>query len=346
MKNLYSKENNIFQSRAWADFQEAVGREVIELDGSFFYKGKLLKGKSYFFCPKGPVSVNSKQLTVNNFSKDKSLIFTRIEPSQALESENLKKVNKYSPLSQQYSPKQTLVLDLTKTEEELLAGMKSKHRYNTRLAEKKGLTVKSGYSKEEVDDFYKLSLEISERDKTYSPHPKEYYEKMAEILVPNNNLIILTVYLGKKPLSSLIILFYNDTTIYLHGASSNDLREFMPNHLAQWEAIKEAKKRDCKYYDFWGIAAERMPLTSHSGDLDANRERPESNRSWTSQDDNISWAIDENHPWAGITKFKMGFAKIGETGEVVKFPGAYDLILNQFWYKMFTLVNRVRKIMR
>jgi len=55
------------------------------------------------------------------------------------------------------------------------------------------------------------------------------------------------------------------------------------------------------------------------------------------------WGIDDIHPWAGITKFKLGFVKLGITGEVLDFPGAYDLPLKKVWYNGLSWLNKLRK---
>jgi lipid II:glycine glycyltransferase (peptidoglycan interpeptide bridge formation enzyme) len=111
----------------------------------------------------------------------------------------------------------------------------------------------------------------------------------------------------KEILAVLIVVFYGKLATYLHGASSNNRREYMPNHLAQWRAICEAKKRDCEIYDFWGIAPDDNP----------------------------------NHPWAGITRFKKSFG-----GEPIHLLGAYDFTFQTSWYKMFYLANATRKGLR
>lgn len=318
-KDFYNKKNNIFQSKIWADFQKEVGREVLEIDGSYYFKEKLFKDKSFLFCPKGPLEGKSEgDLKLN----DQSIVFVRTEPST--EQKELKAVTKNSILSQQHSPKQTLVLDLIKSEDELLKNMKSKHRYNIRLAEKKEAKVRQGTSKKDIDNFYNLSLEVSKRDKTFAPHPREYYEKMVKILGDKGNLQIFTAEYKGKPLSSVIILFYGKTAVYLHGASSSEHRELMPNHLVQWEAIKEAKKRGCKHYDFWGVAVNKL----------------------ISDDNEEIWDIDEKHTWAGVTRFKLGFVKQGVTGEIVEFPGAFDLPINKFWYNSLTMGNKVKKLLK
>ncbi|PIZ00843.1 hypothetical protein COY62_00940 [bacterium (Candidatus Howlettbacteria) CG_4_10_14_0_8_um_filter_40_9] len=354
-ENIYNKKNNIFQSPVWAEFQRAVGRELVEIEGAYFYKEHLIKNKYFLYCPKGTVGeiANSKSQIANKIQNlnVQNVVFVRVEPEpdsrrslsplsgggNDKRGEEFLPVTQNSILSQQYSPKQTLALDLTKSEEELLSNMKPKHRYNIRLAEKKGIKIRQGYSKKDVDDFYNLSLVTSKRDSSYTPHPKIYYEKMAETLGGSGNLQIFTAEYEGRALGSIIILFYNDTAIYLHGASSNEKRELMPNHLAQWEAIKEAKNRGCKFYDFWGIAVASSNVDSITGE-DGDPALPHYRAT--------GYVVDETHGWAGITKFKLGFVKLGVTGEVAEFPGAFDLPLNKFWYNGISLLNKARKIVK
>ncbi|MBI5071795.1 peptidoglycan bridge formation glycyltransferase FemA/FemB family protein [Candidatus Falkowbacteria bacterium] len=149
-------------------------------------------------------------------------------------------------------------MDLTKSEDELLAAMHEKTRYNIRLAEKKNLALKTGT----VDDFWKLMEETTKRDE-FRAHPKKYYEKMFEKLADGekNKMRgeLKIVYQGIAPLAAAIIGYFGDTVTYLHGASSYEYRNLMAPYLLHWEIIKEAKKLGYKFYDFWGIDEKKWP---------------------------------------------------------------------------------------
>ena len=171
-QELYKKENNIFQGSAWLEFQKSYGRSLISFDDATGVVLDLPLGRKAVWVQKGPESINRKQLTRNSLPK--GTVFIRIEPLKRVQpSGDLKKVTKNSLLSGQTSPKATQLLDISKAEEEILAEMKPKTRYNIRLAEKKGVKIRDNGS---VEEFYDLLTKTASRDKGYSPHQKDYYQ--------------------------------------------------------------------------------------------------------------------------------------------------------------------------
>jgi lipid II:glycine glycyltransferase (peptidoglycan interpeptide bridge formation enzyme) len=264
MKHLYKKENNIFQSEVWAEFQQKVGRELIDLGGARVARLGLPLGKNFDWAVKSDLELPAKTESV----------FVRFEPENIsladIKKYNLKLVTKNSLLSGQKSPKATRVLDVSKSEEEILGQMKPKTRYNIRLAAKKGVTI------EVVDDaeiLYDLLQKTSRRDKGYQPHDKEYYQKMVEVLAAKEKGHVFVAKHDNDFLAAIFVTFYGELAIYLHGGFNEAKRNLMAPYLCQWEAIKYAKKMGCKYYDFWGVAESDDPKDS----------------------------------WAGITRFKEGF---------------------------------------
>jgi lipid II:glycine glycyltransferase (peptidoglycan interpeptide bridge formation enzyme) len=195
----------------------------------------------------------------------------------------------------------TLLLDLTKGEEELLDEMKPKWRYNIKLAQRKGVIVRQSNNEEDLKAFFELSQGMVKRG--YHAFDIEHYKKMLEGLDKNATLFVAEH--EGEILSVLFVTFFGKTATYLHGASSDNKRELMPNHLAQWAAIQESIKRGCEVYDFWGIAPEG----------------------------------EDKHEWEGITRFKRGFG-----GEEVHFLGSYDYIFQKIWYNLFYIYNLIRKI--
>lgn len=314
--DIYTKNtNNIFQSEAWLETWEKEGKKawVIELDGekAYLVKQPLRKGKHYLYVPRGPYfNQENWHLFIKRCKKiaeEEEVVFLRVEPLKipngTIKKLNLRKVNSFSPLSKQHSPLDTLLLDLSKSEKELLAEMKPKSRYNIKVAERKGVKVRISQKDEDLQSFYRLSREMITRG--YQSFPYEHYSAELDALKKSNKLSLFVAEKDKKILAVLLVIFWQDIAIYLHGASSEEMREFMPNHLAQWEAIKTAKKRKCLVYDFWGIAPDDDP----------------------------------KHPWSGITRFKKGFG-----GEEVHFLGAYDYPIQKIWYNFFYFFNILRKV--
>jgi lipid II:glycine glycyltransferase (peptidoglycan interpeptide bridge formation enzyme) len=200
-------------------------------------------------------------------------------------------------------PQDTLYLDLSLPEDKLAEALHPKTRYNIRLAERKGVGVRQDGAVNDFDDFWKLMEMTAKRD-TFQHHRRAYYREMYRILGQTGFLkMFLAEYQGKVIAANLVVLF-GDCATYVHGASGDDNREVMAPHLLQWRQIIEAKKSGFKYYDFWGIAPT---------------------------------GADEKHPWQGLTRFKSGFS-----GRQFNYLGAYDLILDTFWYRIYKTVQRLR----
>lgn len=299
ISEFYKKENNIFQSSEWLEFQKEYGREIIQLEDYWGIVFELPFKKKFVWIQKGPEKIDINKIKRN---LPAGTVFVRVEPAISPKAKGAKEIKKGSLLSGQASPKATLVLDITTTEEEILNQMKPKTRYNIRLAEKKGVEVKR-LDNEEV--LCELLQKTAAREKGYSPHPKEYYSKMIKKLSGNEMAHIFVAQHEGDFLAAILISFFGNTAIYLHGGFDNEKRNLMAPYLCHWEAIKYAKENGCKFYDFWGIAE----------------------------------TDDPKEDWAGITKFKKGFG-----GNRVIFAGTFDIPIKKIWYNLFSIAAKIRKV--
>jgi len=237
-------QKSFLQSKEWEEFQKSVGNQTFRIDDVLLIKKSLPMKKNYFYVPRANIDINK----VAELAKKENCIFLRIEPMKELEIETLKlKIQR----SVDILPSQTLILDLTQTEEEILKNMHQKTRYNIRLAGKKGVEIKES---NDIDKFWKLMQETTERDK-FRAHDKSYYEKMIASKIVK---LYIAEYEGKI-LTAGIFVFYDDTVTYLHGASTHEHKNVMAPYLLHWEMIKLAKKQGCKYYDFYGINEQKWP---------------------------------------------------------------------------------------
>lgn len=201
----------------------------------------------------------------------------------------------------------TVVLDITKSEEELLAGMKPKWRYNIRLSQKKGVSVKDEGILG-LPTFMDLYRKTARRDKI-AIHSESYYRTLFETVseVSSESGPRLSLYVARhkgEALAGIIVLHMGKRATYLYGASSDKRRNLMPTYALQWHAITEAKRRGEKVYDFFGI-----PPDGH----------------------------DASHPMAGLFLFKTGFG-----GEIIHRCGAYDVALHPIAYWMFKVGEGLR----
>ena len=202
-------------------------------------------------------------------------------------------------------PPDSTLVDLTGTEEEILEKMHSKWRYNIRLSERKGVVIHRYLGNdinlsEKIDKFYELTKITNARDGNAS-HSKAYYADLikssAEEVAARKDVPVISLYIAEhegEEIASIMTLFSHDEAIYLYGASSNNKRNLMPNHLLQWTAMKDAKAYGSKYYDMYGMPPEGK---------------------------------DENHPMHGLYMFKANFG-----GKNIHRTGSWDIPLKAIYH--------------
>lgn len=199
-------------------------------------------------------------------------------------------------------PPRTVTIDLTPAEDELLARMKQKTRYNIRLAEKKGVTVREGTA-DDLPAFIRL-MQITGRRDQFGIHDPAYYRTAYELFAPRDAALWLAEFEG-RPLAGVMVFASGRSAAYLYGASSDEERQRMPAYAAQWAAICWAKVRGCTTYDMWGIP-------------DAGEEELEAN--FTERQDGL-WPV---------YRFKRGFG-----GEIRRTVGAADRVYNPMLHRLY-----------
>ena len=203
---------------------------------------------------------------LKKYSKEQKAAYIKIDPqfiiSQGIDSNNIKREDKNSDVSgflekagwkfskQQIQFKNTFWIDLSHSEDELLASMKQKTRYNIRLAEKKGVTVRQGTIKD-FDLLYEMYAETSLRD-GFIIRPREYYFSLWRTFLKAGMAIPLIAEVKTEPVGALFLFHFNQKSYYLYGMSRDVHREKMPNYLLQWKAIKLSKSLSCRVFDLWG----------------------------------------------------------------------------------------------
>jgi len=200
-------------------------------------------------------------------------------------------------------PELTWELDISLSEEDILKGMRKTTRYLIKQAEKnKDIEITKGTSDEMLNDFEKLYLETAERQ-SFTPFSNDYLKKEVDAFKNDNQILIFSGKYKGEVVSSAIIVYYSGIGFYHQGASSLKYPKVPVSYLLQWEAIKEAKDRGCRLYNFWGVVPEGI----------------------------------KNHPWAGLSLFKKGFG--GFEKEYVK---TQDYVLsNKYW--LTYIIEQIRR---
>jgi lipid II:glycine glycyltransferase (peptidoglycan interpeptide bridge formation enzyme) len=304
-------DRSFLQSREWERFQQAVGRQTFRVEGVLVIKNPLPLNQSWLYAPRVAEIEDLPAFLVQlkKLAKEQGAIFAKVEPTSARLSRQLEGNFTRLKSSPTLQPQTTLLLDLTLAQDRLLEKMKSKTRYNIRLSQRHQIEV---VEEKDITHFWNLAQGTGQRD-GFAYHPKRYYQKMVEILAPR--LKIFSAVKGEKVLASALILFWGKTAHYLHGASDWSQRRLMAPFALHWKIIKEAQAKGMRWYDFWGIAIEVKDKKLKTKDIKVN----------------------ENHPWFGITRFKLGFAP---QGRVVQYPSALDLIFRPFWYTIYSLAKK------
>jgi lipid II:glycine glycyltransferase (peptidoglycan interpeptide bridge formation enzyme) len=291
------KYRSLWQHPLWEAFQKSIGRKTWYLKNSGAQALVVSHSLPFQLCwlevPRGPLFKDQESLQkileeIRRIAEKEKAIFVRMSSYKTLPL-NLPETN------HDRHPQTSLILDLSMSEEGILAQMKQKGRYNIRLAEKHDVKVEES---NDIELFYHLLKKTGERD-DFGIHEKEYYQKLLDSMGKNAQLLMARY--EDRVISGGIFVYLDEWGIYYYGAFDHHYRKVMASYLVQWEAIKQAKKRGCKYYDFLGIAPEGAV----------------------------------NHPWLGVTKFKDKFG-----GEVVDYPKAKDLVLRPFWYSLYKLAKK------
>jgi peptidoglycan pentaglycine glycine transferase (the first glycine) len=152
--------------------------------------------------------------------------------------------------TEQIQFRNTVIIDLRPDVDDLLAAMKSKWRYNIRLAERRGVTVRPG-TPADVAGFYAMYAETARRD-GFLIRPRAYYEDVWQRFLETGQAELWLASVADEPVAGLVLFVFAGTAWYMYGASTGRHRSLMPNHLLQWTALCQAKARGCMRYDMWG----------------------------------------------------------------------------------------------
>lgn len=302
------------QSLEWGKFREKTGIKVVYENNLIITVHPIPHTKyNIGYLPRSSMPTKEMISELKRIGQREKCIFIQLEPyieaTNKLKDEidHLDLVPSAHPLFSKY----TFILDLTKSEEELLKNMHPKTRYNIRVAEKHGVKVSEDDSDKAFDRYWELTKETAQRQKFYA-HSKQYHRLMWETLRPGNKVQdknrltahLLTAVYKNKILVTWIVFEFKDTLYYPYGASSSDNKEVMASNLIMWEAIKFGKKSGLKKFDMWGSMSENP---------------------------------DTKDPWYGFHRFKQGYG-----GRLAEFLGSYDLVIDKKLYLIYKIANKIR----
>jgi len=264
---------NITQSYEWGELAPHLGTEamhigVVDDEGNlcaamllFINRAPILH-RIYFYAVRGPViddPDSPAMIVLLNFVKaearKRGAFMLKIEPSVPDgEKRWLTALQKkgFRPNPYAVHVRNEWILDIRPDEKDILAGMKEKWRYNIRLAGRKGVTVRRGQGQVDLDTFYNIYQTTSERDQFFI-HSKAHYEDVMRLYSEGDRAALFLAEYEGQAIAGIIMLRLGKWSWYMYGASSNEYRNLMPNHLLQWYGMQWAKSHGCWYYNFRGI---------------------------------------------------------------------------------------------
>lgn len=281
---------HVLQSWAWGEIKARHGwapARVLYLEGNVPRAAALILRRplpgtpwGVMYVPKGPIlpyddtALFARVLgELERAAREQNAIFTKVDPDVRANASAAAALSQrgWRVSDEQIQFHNTITLDLTRSETELLAAMKPKWRYNLRLADKRGVKVVLG-AEDALQSLYEMYAETGARD-GFVIRSFLYYRDVWTTMLRAKQAQILLALVGDETVAGIILFVFGKRAWYFYGASRGAHRELMPNHLLQWEGMRWAKAQGCTEYDFWGAP-----------DI-----------------------LNESAPMYGVYKFKMGF---------------------------------------
>lgn len=317
---LKCEEKTFLQSWSWGEFQQRMGNKIWRLGvedvqhrklSSVALAVKIAAKRGTFLLVQHNLDISEALLDkLKQIAKEESCAFIRMAPLLPKNEENKKL---FKSLGFHQAPmhasayEATWKLDLVPSEEELFDNMRKTTRYLVRQAIKnQDITFEKSEKLNDVEVYQKLNKEVAARQK-FVPFPDEYIRNEFEVFTKDNQALWLLGRYKGEVAAGVLVVFWSGIGFYHQAASLAKHAKLSIPYLLQWEAIKEAKQRGCKLYDFWGY---------------------------------IDPKAQPKHPWAGPTLFKMGFG--GKAYEYIK---TQDLPLSSKYWPNY-IFEKLRKTKR
>ena len=338
----------ITQSSKWAKLQDDLGeKSFFQQEKDYQYLAILQQTPvgNYLYCPYGPIAKDDKGFksalkSLNELAREQKAIFIRVEPFEAPQAQLLPKNTRKS---KDLNPKETWLLDLTGTDDELKAKLPSRLLRYYRAANKKGITIEKTHDPNDIHYLLDLQKALAKKKgiSTFSEHylATELSQPFATLYLVKCNMdgwpslgdphgakrhggkcedrtrpvpmagpVEREDKIRPEVIAAGLVFDDGDTRYNLQGAQSEEGRKLHATGILTIQLILDAKKKGLKTFDFWGIAPE---------------------------------GASKDHPWAGFTNFKKTFS-----GHQYDHAGTYDIVLNGKKYKLYQLLRKFNRTIR
>lgn len=353
---------NIFQTEEWARFKTQTGyQKYYNFDGVFVLQKQLPLGRTMLYSPM--VDVNNELRIMDNgfldkiteIAKQNKSIFYRLEISNSIiHNSSFTIPQNFVKSFEEMQPEHTMILNIKKRKEDILAGMKQKGRYNIKIAQKHNVQIRKS---RQIDNFYKLYEETAMRQKiTY--RNKEYFHALLDNLEPkgycelfeaittqtNADLTPTNAELTQKdnyhPEQSEGSQQFSNLAMSEEAKPTSDSNETMKqcdNEIVLAAAIVSFYKGRATY--LFGASSNEMrnvmaPYLLHWYIISEAKRRNIAEYDWFG----IAPNDNPRHPWAGVTRFKRQFG-----GNQIQLMGSWDLVMRPVEYQIFKIAEKLRR---
>ncbi|MEX2033081.1 MAG: peptidoglycan bridge formation glycyltransferase FemA/FemB family protein [Candidatus Colwellbacteria bacterium] len=316
-------ETSFLQSWHWGDFYLALGNKIHRT--GFYKDGRLAgvmlsivetaKRARYLTIPGGPIIdwadkalIDSVFGEIQKIAEKEKCVFARVRP-QIEAGQGSKKIfadHGFRGAPIHLHAELTSQLDITKSEEEILTGMRKTTRYEIKKAISAGVEIKTSSDPKLIKKFYEIQLQTAGRQ-GFTPFNYKFIREQFRVFADAGKALLYSAEMEGKLLAQAVIIFYRQEAVYHYGARTEEGRKYPGAYLIQWEAIKEAKRRGMKRYNFWGVSDPK----------------------------------NKKHRFYGISIFKRGFG-----GKDLEYLHAQDLVINYPRYALNYVIENVRKRVR
>jgi lipid II:glycine glycyltransferase (peptidoglycan interpeptide bridge formation enzyme) len=303
---------HILQSGEWGELKSAFGWDAVRMAeeslGAQILFRRLPLGLTFAYIPKGPVGTALKNAgkrfwsELDSLCQKKRAVFLKME-RDGWEGNSSLIIQPADFLSspQHIQPRNTLVVDLQGSEEDVFNRMKPKTRYNIRLAGRKEVVV---HPSDDIENFYRVMGVTSQRE-AFHVHSLEYYRRAYELFYPKGMCELFVADFQGQTLAAVMVFAFGKSAYYFYGASADVERNRKPTYPLQWEAIHWAHSKGCTEYDMWGIPDEAT-------DIDDDEAEAREDGLW------------------GVYRFKRGFG-----GSIKRAQRTLDRVYNPLLYKLY-----------
>lgn len=317
------EEANFLQSWQWGEFHISRGKTVVrrgvyeddQLVGVYEGVVETARRGTHLSVAGGPIvdwdnraAVDALRDDMKAMGREQACVFVRVRPQLEKNDKSLALFRElgFRPAPYYLSVEHAGVLNLEKSEEELLAGMRQRLRRALRKAEKNHITVETSTDPADIAEFYQIQLQTARRH-DFTHFSEDFLTKQFAAFAADNSAVLYTARYEGEVLAQNFMIFYGNEASYHYGVSTELGTKLSGAPLLHMQAMRDARERGIKRYNFWGIVEEN----------------------------------DTNHRFYGVSVFKRGFGV-----DELKYVPAHDLVLNPVGYAVNWVVEAARRRVR